>query len=262
MWGFFEVKIGLNFKNCMKNMMKGIGKRPFVLNLIGDIAFAYTWLVGKTSKIEVQGMIEFEDLIEQNDGGIFVTWHGRALILPFFWRRKRQMKALVSPHQDGRIIARLLKRFGILSIDGSSDRNAGGAAVGIFRELKKGNVVSLISDGPRGPSMRLNKSVIYFAQKTGKPIMGFTYSTHNAWVVRKSWDDMIIPKLFDKGYIRHTEPLYVPEDIDDEQLEEIRLKFEEELNRLTIEIDKKCGLDPILPGGTRKLKRLIKNEKV
>jgi len=251
----------ISLKGRIKLFIKGIGKKPFVLNLIGCIAFIYTWLVGKTSKFDVEGMREFEKLVDEKNGGIFVTWHGRALLLPFFWRGKKVIKALVSPHQDGRIIAKILKCFGILSIDGSSDRNARGAAVEIFRELKKGNVVALISDGPRGPSMRLNKSVIYFAQKTGKPVVGFTYSTHHSKVMRKSWDDMLIPRLFDRGYVKSTKTLYVPKDIDEERLEKIRVDFETELNNLTFEVDGKCGLEPILPGGSKKIKKLIKDEK-
>lgn len=261
MFWILEVVDKFNIKDKFKIVIKGLGKKPFVSNFIGFVAFVYTWLVGKTSKFDVQGMREFEKLVEEKDGGIFVTWHGRALLLPFFWNGKKTLKALVSPHQDGRIIARILRCFGILSIDGSTDRNARGAAVEIFRELKKGNVVALISDGPRGPSMRLNKSVIYFAQKTGKPVVGFTYSSHNSKVMRKSWDDMLIPRLFDKGYVKATKTLYVPKDISEDELEKIRLDFETELNNLTFEVDNACGLEPILPGGSKKIKRVVNDEK-
>ena len=159
------------FRTKIKHLRQKISKLPVVLDLIGGLAYLYAWLAGKTGKFDVSGIDEFEKLIADNDGGIFVAWHGRALMLPYFWRNPRQMKALVSPHNDGRIIARLLRGFNILSIDGSSYRKALPAALSIVHELEQGTVVALIPDGPRGPRMRLNKSVIYFAQKTGKPVI-------------------------------------------------------------------------------------------
>lgn len=245
----------MEIKKTIKHLRQKITKQPFVFDMLGRIAAGYVWLVGKTGHFVVNGQKEFEQLIEQNDGGIFVTWHGRALMLPFFWRNKRLMKALVSPHNDGRIIAKLLREFHIYSIDGSSDRNARSAALDIVRELEQGTVVSLISDGPRGPRMRLNKSVIYFAQKTGKPIMGFTYSSQNAAIMKRSWDAMLIPKLFAKGEVAATKPLFVPKDVSEEQAEQLREAFEQELNDLTLALDKKFGLPEILPGEVKKIKR-------
>lgn len=244
----------MNLKKKFKHFLRYIGRVPAFLSLMGSAAGAYVRLVGKTGRFDVRGIEEFEQLIAENDGGIFVCWHGRALMLPYFWRNPRQMKALVSPHADGRIIARLLRMFHIFSIDGSSDRNARGAALEIMKELAGGTVVSLISDGPVGPGMRLNKSVIYFAQKTGKPVMGFTYSAKGAKVLRRNWDDMLVPPLFAEGVVRATKPLFVPADADETEAERLRQAFEDELNALTAEADKECGVEGIVPGHEKKKK--------
>lgn len=244
------------FRTKIKHLRQKISKLPVVLDLIGGLAYLYAWLAGKTGKFDVSGIDEFEKLIADNDGGIFVAWHGRALMLPYFWRNPRQMKALVSPHNDGRIIARLLRGFNILSIDGSSYRKALPAALSIVHELEQGTVVALIPDGPRGPRMRLNKSVIYFAQKTGKPVMGFTYSSEGAWIAKRSWDAMLIPKLFARGAVVGTRPLFVPPDATEEEMEQMRRAFEDELNALTQELDRKCGLPEIVPAEEMKNKRI------
>ena len=246
----------MEFKTTLKHLRQKILKKPIVLDLLGGAAYLYARLVGATGKYEISGIDEFEKLVADNDGGIFVAWHGRALLLPYFWRNPRQMKALVSPHNDGRIIAKLLRGFKILSIDGSSDRKALPAALYIVRELEKGTVVALISDGPRGPRMRLNKSVIYFAQKTGKPVMGFTYSSRGAKVLSKSWDAMLLPKPFAEGAVAATKPLFVPADATEEDMEQMRLAFEAELNRLTQELDKRFDLPEILPADGQKEKRI------
>ncbi len=242
----------MQIKRFFKHLTRHITRSAPFLSLIGTMAGTYVWLVGKTSHFEVEGITEFEELIKKHNGGIFVSWHGRALLLPYFWSNPRPMKALVSPHADGRIIARLLNMFHIKTIDGSTDRNSRSSAIEILKELKKGTVVSLISDGPRGPSMRLNKSVIYFAQKTGKPIMGFTYSAEKSKIMRKSWDDMLLPPLFGKGYIKATTPLFVPENATEEELEQLRQTFENELNAQTFSADKLCHLPEIAPDHVKK----------
>ena len=238
----------MTLKKKIKHLIRDFTRQPAVLNAIGVMAYAYTWLVGKTGRFEVHGIKELDQLANDNDGAIFVAWHGRALMLPFFWHGTKLIKALVSPHYDGRIIARLLRGYGILSIDGSSDRNAVGAAVEIVKELNAGTLVALIPDGPRGPRMRLNKSVIYFAQKTGKPIMGLTYSATHAKAVKKSWDAMLIPFPFSKGKIYGTKPLFVSPDANEEEMERLRLQLETELNEITFRADKECGVEEILPG--------------
>jgi len=253
-------KVGL--RKRIKRCIRWLIRTPLVLNAISFVAYTYTWLIGKTCKFEIHGQQEFEDLIAENNGGIFVAWHGRALMLPFFWRNTRTMKALVSPHYDGRIIAGMLKRYHIYSIDGSSDRKSVSAALDIITELEEGTVISLISDGPRGPNMRLNKSVIYFAQKTGKPIMGFTYSTEKAKIVQKSWDKMLLPKLFTQGVIYGTKPMFVPKDANDEELENLRQQFENELNQLTFAADERFGLPKVEVGTMSKKDQIMLNNAV
>lgn len=240
----------------LKHLLKAIGHSDFVLGLIAFIGYIYTFFVGKTGRFDAKGLDEFAQTVKDNHGAIMVSWHGRALMLPYLGRKiSRPVKALVSPHSDGRIIAKLLKRYDIDSIDGSSDRRAVGAAVEIVEELKKGTTVTLISDGPRGPRMRLNKSVIYFAQKSGKPIVGMTYSSEDAWVLLKAWDAMIIPKPFKKGVVRCSKPLFVPKDADEAEMERLRKQVEDELNALTLEVDKLCGLPRILPQDAVKPRR-------
>lgn len=249
----------MEFKKKIRHIIKELGKKPFVYELAGSVAYIYAWLIGKTSSFELEGQEEFEKLIEDNDGGIFIAWHGRLLILPFFWRNTRTMKALVSPHQDGRIIAKVLRKFNIGTIDGSSDRQALGAALEIKHELEKGTVVALIPDGPKGPSMRLNKSVIYFAQKSGKPIMGFAYSVNKSYIAG-SWDSMMVPYPFCKGKVRGTKPLFVPKDITPEQAEDLRKQFEDELNVLTLGLDREFNVKEILPGTEKYVRKKIRGK--
>jgi len=242
-------------KKIIKHALRWLGRTTPVLYLAGKLAYLYSYLVGKTGKFDVYGLDEMERTYAQNNGGIYVGWHGRVMMLPFFWHNVRPTKALVSPHADGRIISYMLSSYHISSIDGSTDQQAARAAVEIIKELKQGSVVALISDGPRGPRMRLNKSVIYFAKKSGKPIIGLTYSSQKAKVVKKAWDGLMLPKLFKKGVVFTTKPMFVPKDATDEDVEKLRLQFETELNDLTFKADDMCGIDRVEPEDTAREKK-------
>ena len=68
----------------------------------------------------------------------------------------------------------ILKKFGIGNISGSSNQKSNEAALELMRNLQQGNSIAIIPDGPRGPSMKLSMSPIFYAQKSGKPIIGIT----------------------------------------------------------------------------------------
>ena len=241
-------------KKLFKRIFRQISQsKPFIY-IIGTLAYIYVWAVGKTSSFDTTSLIDVEKELKKQNGGLIIIWHGRAVMLPYFCQNKVPVKALVSPHNDGRLIARLLNGFGIQTIDGSSNQNASRAAVEIYKELSKGTVVAIIPDGPRGPRMKLNKSVIYFAKKTGKPIIGLTYSTQKAKIIHKSWDAMMIPKLFSKGVVLATEPVYIPQNLTTEEDEIARKSVEDKLNEITFNADDICGIERVTVGYVKKKK--------
>ena len=231
------------------SILKKITKSKFALRLISKVAYQYIKFVKFTTRWDLRGIQSFYDNLEKYGSVIFVAWHGRTPMIPPFWDRRKKLKALVSPHRDGQLIASILRGFGIDTIDGSSNENAKGAAVAIMKELKNGTTIAIIPDGPRGPSMTMSLSPVYYAQKASIPVMGVTYSIKNSAIVEKSWDKMLIPKPFNKGICAVTEPFLIPINASKEQLEEYRLKIENTLNNLTWQIDKELDM-PYIPKGT------------
>lgn len=243
--------------------LKNLIKSPAAEKFIGSFAYYYLKFVGLTTRWQsVTGVKETYETIDKDGSIIVIGWHGRTLIMPYFWNKSSKLNALVSPHRDGRMIMYILEKFGIGHISGSSDKNAKVAALELMQNLKDGNSIAIIPDGPRGPSMELTMSPIFYAQKSGKPIMGITYSIAGSVVVEKSWDNMLIPLPFHKGMYAITPPIYVPKDAAPEQLEEYRQKVEDSLNDLTWELDKKMGI-PYIPKGKmpKKSRKQIAAEK-
>ncbi|MBQ8661237.1 MAG: lysophospholipid acyltransferase family protein [Alphaproteobacteria bacterium] len=245
------------YKKFIKKPLKHIGQSAPVMWLISAFIYAYAKFVGLTTKWTLDGVDRFYELTSQNDGVILLIWHGRALMLPYFWNpRSGSLYALVSLHRDGRMIAGLLERFGIRTIGGSSNENAVGGAVGLMHAVKKNASICIIPDGPRGPRMHMRHSPLYYAQKTGKPIVCASYSIKKSCIISKAWDQMMIPLPFSEGICRLSAPIYVPADADKEKLEEYRLLVEKTLNEVSISCDKQLGLTPVLPDdGSGKTKK-------
>lgn len=235
------------YKKLIKKPLKKLGETSAVMWLISLIFYLYAKFVGLTTHWRTERVEEFHQLAREKGGVILVIWHGRALMLPFFKQKDLPLDALVSLHRDGRMIAGLLRRFGIGVIGGSSNENAKGGALDLMRTLKKETSICIIPDGPRGPRMIMGRSPIYYAQKTGKPIVGGAYSIKSSKTIEKAWDKMMIPFPFSKGVCKISEPLYVPADASEEELEKYRQEMENRLNQISIECDQEMGLSPILP---------------
>lgn len=234
-------------KKLIKKIAKKIKETRWFYSLVSTLLYAYVRLVGKTTKWDVSGAERFYSVLDKDGSLIMVAWHGRIMMLPYFWNGSSKLKALVSLHRDGQLVVKLLQSFGIEIIGGSTNNNALGAAFSLMRALKKNDSVAIIPDGPRGPAMRMTMSPIYYAQKTGIPIVGMGYSIKGAKLAR-SWDSMMLPPLFSKGIVYATEPFYIPKDATKEDLEKYRLQIEENLNKLTKEADEKMGVCYIAPG--------------
>ena len=240
-------------KKLIKKITKKIKNAKWFNSFVGWFLCVYVRLVGKTTKFDMSGMKKFYDIWEKDGSLIMVAWHGRVGVLPYFWNKKRKLKALVSTHRDGQLIGKLLKSFGIGVIGGSSNNNASGAAISLMKTLKKNDSIAIIPDGPRGPSMKMTMSPIYYAQKTGKPIVGVGYSIKGAKLA-KSWDSMMLPPLFSKGITFATDPFYIPKDAKKEELEKYRLQIEKKLNDIMHDADKKLGVPYVEAGKEAKKK--------
>ncbi|MBR2136603.1 MAG: lysophospholipid acyltransferase family protein [Alphaproteobacteria bacterium] len=224
--------------------------------LIGNIAYYYLKFVYYTTRWKsVTGVKETYEMIQKHGSVIVIGWHGRTLGMPFFWNKSSRLNALVSPHHDGQVIVHTLRKFGIGHISGSSNENSTNAALGLMHNLQEGNSIAIIPDGPRGPSMTLSMSPLFYALKSGKPILGITYSISGAKVITKSWDNMLVPLPFHKGAYAITKPFFIPADATQEDLENYRRLIEKELNDLTWKLDQEMGIEYIPQGREAKKSR-------
>ncbi|MGB5572339.1 MAG: lysophospholipid acyltransferase family protein [Thermoanaerobaculia bacterium] len=172
---------------------------------------------------------------------ILAFWHNRQIGLIRVADELRPVKVLISRHGDGEIIARIVARFGIGSVRGSSTRG-GKAAVRQLVSASRQSHLAITPDGPVGPRYHAKQGVALVAALTGLPITWISWSTDRAWRF-KSWDRFILPKPFARIRYRVEGTVEIDRNAGAEEIEAGRLEIESRLNALTATLDREMGLE-------------------
>ena len=153
---------------------------------------------------------------------IYGFWHEH-LLPPAYVCARPDTSVLIGTHADGELIAQVVQRLGMGVIRGSSTRGGANGLLAMIRESTRH--LAITPDGPRGPRHKCRIGIIYLASVTGLPIVPFGSGYRRYWRAR-SWDKFVVPLPF--GRIRgvSAHPIYVPKDLDNEQLEHYRLEVE------------------------------------
>lgn len=199
------------------SFFKNILKSEPVKLLICKLVFLYIKFILITSKFEI--IYDGFDFSEyENKQSIFATWHGRVIIMPIINPSKVASCAIVSDHNDGRLIGGVIKQAGISLIYGSSNRRRISALKEIMVAISKGLNFLVTPDGPRGPARKVDGAIINIASTTGLPIMPSSYSAKYLKSFN-SWDSFILPLPFNKITAVFTKPIIVPKNITLEEKE-------------------------------------------
>ncbi len=162
-----------------------------------------------------------------NDAGkqyMFAFWHCHLLLL-IFSKLKRPITVMISKHKDGELIARTIQRFGVDTSRGSSSRGGAAALKRMVDLAEEGFNIAITPDGPRGPARVAQPGVVLAAQRSGVPILPVALVAENKKQLR-SWDRFEIPKPFSRVIHVYGEPITIPPDADEGELETLRKKVE------------------------------------
>jgi lysophospholipid acyltransferase (LPLAT)-like uncharacterized protein len=205
------------------------------------LALGALWLLGKTTRKRYVGAEELLAHWRRGEQVILTFWHGRILLMPFPYRTYRGQKACImnSIHRDGEIITRVIKRFGVRAVRGSSTRGWMGGLKGMLEAYRQGCDLIVVPDGPRGPRQRVKPGVLQLARVTGAPIFPVTYGA--AWKITvRSWDRLLIPLPLSRVTYVLGRPLRVPADASPALMEAKRQELEDALLMLTAQADAAC----------------------
>ncbi len=175
---------------------------------------------------------------------VAASWHRHSIFLFYFFRNLGERLIMISRSRDGEITANAARRFGYTPIRGSSSRGGSEALqqmIDVMNTGPKKYLCGTAVDGPRGPARKLKKGMVAVARETGALFVPMACSGNRLITFPKAWDKTIIPKPFSRMTIIFGEPVAIPSDLPEEQLETLCLKLEADLNRLTDKVDRICG---------------------
>lgn len=205
-------------------------------HLVSGLVYAIARFIGMTMRIEVIGLKEVEAL---PGGKILAGWHGRTLMAANVFKG-RGYWTIISQSRDGEMQSRIFRKFGFMTIRGSTGRGGVKAAIESIKVLREGGTMAFTPDGPRGPSGVVQSGIMLMARKSGAALVPCGVSAKRRWLAG-SWDRYMVPWPFTRGVMIFGEPMYVPNDATEDEVETVRLALERELHRLEAEAESRMG---------------------
>ncbi len=228
--------------------MKRLLQHPIMLHILSGVLGAYMAFAGATIRWRHVNRAPAEAIWAAGTPTIVCLWHSRVILGFTAWtyaRGAKPIKVMSSKSRESEIIARGLQWVKVGTIRGSKNKpgknkNALGATREMLRYLREGNCVAITPDGPRGPRMRATIGAVQIARMSGAPILCFAWSAKPAKIL-DTWDRLVLPMPFARGYRVWADPIPVPSDADEAAMEAIRAQLEVALNAVLWEADRLAG---------------------
>ena len=201
-----------------------------VIRLADAAFYGLISFVGRTIRWDTVGLEQLAAIEAGGQRPILCLWHEH-LFAGTYFLRNRGIVVITSQSRDGEYIARFLKRFGFGTVRGSSTRGGVKALVEMIRLMRNGMSMAFTVDGPRGPRREAKTGAVLLAKKTGNPILPFSVECDRSWTIG-SWDRLQIPKPFTRARFIVSSPIYVPEDANDNLIEQKRIELQTALNEM------------------------------
>lgn len=160
--------------------------------------------------------VEHRDAAFAAGACVLALWHGR-LLLALAAHESGRYSVLVSPSDDGTLVARLLERRGQRVVRGSTNKAPARALRALAAELAAGRRVVLTPDGPRGPLHAANRGAAWLSSRSGAAILPLGHACDRAWRLA-SWDRFTIPRPGARIALVYAPPLRVPAGADEAAL--------------------------------------------
>lgn len=205
-------------------------KRFFLQKILPPILYAVFIIWCKTLRITVsdESKKNFKFLKENY---ILALWHGHIFGLLYCLRNSSKLNILVSPSSDGEFLAILGKLLGYIIIRGSSFKRTVPATRSIFKALKRKEGVVIVGDGSRGPRHKFQPGSLLIASRTGSCLIPMVFDAN--WKTHlNSWDRFMIPWPFAKCVFSLGDPIFLPSDIKEEELQKEQKDIESKLNSM------------------------------
>ena len=210
------------------NIKKKLFKNILIQNILALITAIYIYLVKISSNINHKNISIPMEYWREEKPFILAFWHNQLMTISFAWTNKKKINILASGHSDGRFGAIVGKYFNLNNIP-TSNFNKSISLRPIFKILLSNNYIGITPDGPRGPKEKVSSGIIKIAKSANVPIIPIGFASSKNFSL-KSWDSFIITLPFSKCNFVWGEPINIPNNLKDNEVEKFQLILQEKIN--------------------------------
>jgi len=172
--------------------------------------------IGLTLRWESEGDEHLERVYKEGRQAILTFWHCCTFASAYRFRNQG-IVVMSSQNFDSECLAGGLLRLGYGLAKGSTSRGGLKALAEMARSLRNGKDVAFTVDGSSGPRHVAKPGPVLLAKRTGDPVACFHISLQRK-ILLNTWDQTQIPIPFSKAFIVKAPPIYVPRDVNEDQL--------------------------------------------
>jgi 3-deoxy-D-manno-octulosonic-acid transferase len=216
--------------------------------LAGSALAGMISLVRRTSRVVYEPADALQRLAADHPL-IVATWHGQFMMTSGFRPSpETKVAAMVARHGDAELIGAAMAKFGVELIRGAGaggrkkDRGGAYALRQAVRYLKDGYSIVMTADVPPGPARRAGVGIVMIARMSGRPIVPCAAAT-SRFRALNTWSRMTINLPGSKLAYVAGDPIWVPADAGEAELEFARLQVERALNAATARAYELVGAD-------------------
>ena len=138
--------------------------------VVPPVGYQIIQMLRRTMTWRTEGSEHVNRLFAEEKRVILAFWHAQQLMMPLAIPGL-EAHVLISQHRDGELIRRIVARFGLDAVRGSSTRGGAEAFRQLIRLGRSGGNLVLTPDGPKGPRQVAKVGVVQLARATGLPII-------------------------------------------------------------------------------------------
>jgi lysophospholipid acyltransferase (LPLAT)-like uncharacterized protein len=245
-WRIFGYQTNIEWydvKTKIKQLLRKIFYNFLMQEVLAWLIMLYIELVFLTSRKKILNNKIINDSINIRSPLIIAFWHNRLVMIPAMAKRIKNsypnynFMTLASRHGDGRIVGRVMQKFSLISILGSTKdgrKSSRGIDFSSMRQildgLKRGYSLGITPDGPRGPNQKINGDIINIARIANAKIIAVSYSSSN-FIIFNSWDRFKLPLPFGKlSFFIDEIPLEIPRNSSQQDLVEFEKTLTDKLD--------------------------------
>jgi lysophospholipid acyltransferase (LPLAT)-like uncharacterized protein len=228
-------------KSFWRRIRQPLAESRFAKGAIATL-LAHTLRFIRLTNPLAEGSTDLQKADETLTPAIMALWHGQHLLAPTVYTPRKEMIAMVSRSADAELNALVLEKFGFRTVRGSGGRDQkrarkGGAQalVALKKALDAGTNVCMIADIPHGTPRQAGMGIVTLARLSGRPIVPLAIATSRRKVLEKSWDKTTVNLPFGRSAVIVGEPVLVPSDASEAELEAKRQEVTAKLNQATVQ---------------------------